>query len=78
MYASPKRIVYLMPDGNIRIDSPVINTEGDEGVTDDMALARAIQLVPTDALKVQVFDRAEIPSDREERETWARSQGFVK
>jgi hypothetical protein len=65
-----KRIVFTRPDGGLSIVTPVINTRGDEGMTEDQALLRAVESLPADAIRPRVIEASELPQDRSTRDRW--------
>ena len=72
-----RKIIYSRPDGGVSIVHPVINTAGDEGMTEAQAEARAWQKLPKDAGNPQWITEAEIPKDRAYRNAWTHGGNAI-
>jgi hypothetical protein len=63
-----KQIVYSMPDGNVYKDVPS-RSIGDEDLTDDEIIIRAVLKVPSEATNIDIKDVSTL-SDRTFRDAW--------
>lgn len=66
-----RKIIYIRPDdGGLSVVHPVINTIGDDGVTEAQAEQRAWNALPQDAINPQWIEASAIPEDRTFRAAW--------
>lgn len=65
-----QRIVYTRPDGGVAVVAPVISRDDPETMTVEEAVARALALLPAEAMEPGVIDAAEMPQDPSFREAW--------
>jgi len=72
-----RKIIYTSPDGGVSVVHPVLNTLGDEGMTEAQAEQRAWDRLPVEAIDPQFVDAAAVPTDRSKRRAWRRSGGSV-
>lgn len=70
-----KKISYTRPDGGLSIVHPVINKG--EAITEDEALARALERLPADAIGAQIIEASDIPADRTFRNAWAQNGKII-
>tara|TARA_R110000824_G_scaffold153752_1_gene325481 strand:+ start:576 stop:1004 length:429 start_codon:yes stop_codon:yes gene_type:complete len=71
-----KRIIYTRLDGGVSVVTPNINTN--EILTEEEALQRAFDKLPSSAINPQIVEANTISSDRTFRNAWEKDEKVIK
>ena len=71
-----KRIIYTRLDGGVSVVTPNINTN--EILTEEEALQRAFDKLPSGAINPQIVEANTISSDRTFRNAWEKDEKVIK
>ena len=71
-----KRIIYTRLDGGVSVVTPNINTN--EILTEEEAVQRAFDKLPSSAINPQIVEADTISSDRTFRNAWEKDEKVIK
>jgi hypothetical protein len=73
-----RKIIYTKVDGTVAVVTPVRNSRGDEGLSDEAIEQRALAMIPKDAITPTFVDPSVIPSERKYRSAWRQEGGLIR